>query len=292
MTSQSDTARLLVWNPANNRLEIADPNAFAITFVGFAPSCKRRCANRVAQKNIALAKSIIRSLLQPSLTEQQMGCLLFNLAKATLCQKTHQDQAASLSNGRYLEFQRSALHGGFGGGGYGRNFGAHQTEPRSHRRDENRRSGIREEHRQQEEARRQREQAEQQKREILERQRQIREALARQERERQEREQQERQRQERERQERQRQKWARQESERQECQHQEWSRRQERQRQEWARLEAERRTQREERQRHEADEQRYHEMLEQARINPRKNDSPHNESEPAVRLRRSGTARR
>jgi hypothetical protein len=98
MSSTTSTATLASWDPMQV-LSLLNPAKLAITCVGYAPSCRRRCRNPIAARNISSAKVVMRELVRPGLSDDEVKNFLFELAEYTLCRRYHQDQATVVSDG-------------------------------------------------------------------------------------------------------------------------------------------------------------------------------------------------
>jgi hypothetical protein len=110
MDSTSNHTEALIWDPEHNQFDLVYPSTVAITCIGLSPSTQQKCGNKIDEQNIAIATSVTHDLLHPESTEpqaaaSQMRDLLPSLAKATLCQQEHQDQAAALSRRWYSKFE-------------------------------------------------------------------------------------------------------------------------------------------------------------------------------------------
>lgn len=86
--------------------ELVNPDKLSITCVGYAPSCRRRCRNPIACHNIHAAKALMRQLVRPVATNDELKDLLFRLAEYTLCRRYHQNQARTVSDGWFVLVQR------------------------------------------------------------------------------------------------------------------------------------------------------------------------------------------
>jgi hypothetical protein len=98
MSSTASTATLASWDPMHV-LSLMNPAILAITCVGYAPWCRRRCRNPIAARNISSAKVVMRQLVRPGLSDDDVKNLLFELAEYLLCRRYHQDQAGVVSDG-------------------------------------------------------------------------------------------------------------------------------------------------------------------------------------------------
>ena len=98
MSSTTSTATLASWDPIAV-LSLMNPAKLAITCVGHAPSCRRRCRNAIAAHNIQSAKAVMRDLVRPGVSDDEVKNLLFELAEYTLCRRYHQNQATVVSDG-------------------------------------------------------------------------------------------------------------------------------------------------------------------------------------------------
>jgi hypothetical protein len=108
MDSRSNPPEALIWDPRHDQFDIVDPSTITITCVGI--SQESTCGNKIYEQNIATAKSVTHDLLHPGSAipreaASQMRILLSDLAKATLCQQEHQDQAAALAHKWYSKFE-------------------------------------------------------------------------------------------------------------------------------------------------------------------------------------------
>ena len=99
-------SRILIWNPANNGLEVRHPKNLPIICIDHASSRGKRCGNRIAQHYITAAQFITRHLSQTKIPiYQMMHMKMFtDLARATLCRQYHQYQAQWLAG---MWFRRS-----------------------------------------------------------------------------------------------------------------------------------------------------------------------------------------
>jgi hypothetical protein len=98
MSSTTSTATLASWDPIV-LLSLMNPTKLAITCVGYAPSCRRRCRNAIAAHNILSAKVVMRDLVRADLSDAGIKDLLYDLAGYTLCRRYHQNQATVVSDG-------------------------------------------------------------------------------------------------------------------------------------------------------------------------------------------------
>jgi hypothetical protein len=98
MSSTASTATLASWDPMHV-LSLLNPAKLAITCVGYAPSCRRRCRNPIAAQNISSAKVVMRELVRADLSDDEVKNLLFELAEYLLCRRCHQGQAGVVSDG-------------------------------------------------------------------------------------------------------------------------------------------------------------------------------------------------
>jgi len=98
MSSTASTATLASWDPMT-LLSLMNPAKLAITCVGYAPSCQRRCRNPIAAHNISSAKVVMREIVRSDLSDAEVQNLLFELAEYTLCRRSHQSQATVVSDG-------------------------------------------------------------------------------------------------------------------------------------------------------------------------------------------------
>ena len=105
MSSVSSTSTLASWDPIE-LLDLVNPDKLSITCVGYAPSCQRRCRNPVACYNIQAAKALMRQLVRPVATNDELKDMLFRLAEYTLCRRYHQNQARTVSDGWFVLVQR------------------------------------------------------------------------------------------------------------------------------------------------------------------------------------------
>lgn len=103
MTSTRKGTRIKDWDPTRNILELINQNPVIIACVGLANSNHRRCTNKIAQRNVQEAKSLISRIFQPGINPARAKDLLLQLAKCTLCQRYHQGQAEELSERWYRE---------------------------------------------------------------------------------------------------------------------------------------------------------------------------------------------
>jgi hypothetical protein len=89
-------------------LSLMNPAKLAITCVGYAPSCRRRCRNTIAVYNIQSAKAVTRELVRPGVSDDEVKNLLYELAEYTLCRRFHRAQATVVSDGwwRLLQAHR------------------------------------------------------------------------------------------------------------------------------------------------------------------------------------------
>jgi flagellar biosynthesis GTPase FlhF len=98
MSSTASTATLAFWDPMEV-LSLLNPAKLAITCVGYAPSCRRRCRNPIAARNISSAKVVMRELVRADLSDDEVKNLLFELAEYLICRRHHQNQATVVSDG-------------------------------------------------------------------------------------------------------------------------------------------------------------------------------------------------
>ncbi|KAM0695985.1 hypothetical protein Q7P36_004468 [Cladosporium allicinum] len=98
MSSTTSTSTLASWDPMAV-LSLMNPDKLAITCVGRAPSYRRRCRNAIAARNIQSAKAVMRDLVRPGVSDDEVKNLLFELAEYTLCRRDHQTQATVVSDG-------------------------------------------------------------------------------------------------------------------------------------------------------------------------------------------------
>jgi hypothetical protein len=106
----SGLTEALIWDPDYDQFDLVDLSTAAITCIGSISCTERKCDNKIDEQNIAIAKSVTHELLHPGVAEpreaaSQMRDLLSSLAKATLCQHEHQDQAAALSQKWYSNYE-------------------------------------------------------------------------------------------------------------------------------------------------------------------------------------------
>jgi hypothetical protein len=80
-----------IWDPMKV-LEMINPDKAALTCVGYAPSCKRRCRNPINVNNRAKAYAFLDALSYMNPAVNKFGPLLEKLATATLCLAYHQGQ--------------------------------------------------------------------------------------------------------------------------------------------------------------------------------------------------------
>jgi hypothetical protein len=106
MSSISSTSTLASWDPMT-LFSLMNPDKLAITCVGYAPSCRRRCRNQIAFHNIQAAKAVMRQLVRPGVSDRDLKEMLFNLAEYTLCRKPHQHQATEVSERWFRLVQRN-----------------------------------------------------------------------------------------------------------------------------------------------------------------------------------------
>jgi hypothetical protein len=97
MKSQNSPLKVLIWNRTNDSFELTNPTTSAITCIGFRSPGQKRCSNKIAGRHISIAQSINKSFLKPNPPINSIPHMLLELAKATLCQHCHQDQAQELS---------------------------------------------------------------------------------------------------------------------------------------------------------------------------------------------------
>jgi hypothetical protein len=117
MDARSKHTEALIWDPGCNQFELVYPSTVAITCIGLTPSTQQKCSNKIDEQNIAIAKAVTHDLLHPESSApqaaaSQMRDLLSSLAKATLCQQEHQDQAAALWHKWYSNFEWCESPGG------------------------------------------------------------------------------------------------------------------------------------------------------------------------------------
>lgn len=110
MDSSSNSTKALIWDPGYSQFDLVDPSTVTITCVGTIPSTQQKCDIKIDEQDIANAKSVTHDLIHPGAAEpraaaSQMRNLLSSLAKAILCQKEHQDQAAALSQKWYSNYE-------------------------------------------------------------------------------------------------------------------------------------------------------------------------------------------
>jgi hypothetical protein len=110
MNFLSDLTKALIWDPNYDQFDLVDPRTAATTCIGIIPSTQQKCDNKIDEQNIAIAKTVTHDLLHPKATEpreaaSQVRNILSSLAKATLCQQEHQDQAAALSQKWYSNYE-------------------------------------------------------------------------------------------------------------------------------------------------------------------------------------------
>ena len=86
--------------------QLVNPDKLSITCVGYAPSCRRRCRNPIAFRNVQAAKTVMRQAVRPGVSNTDLKEMLFDLAEYTLCQRYHQDQATNVSNRWFGMVQR------------------------------------------------------------------------------------------------------------------------------------------------------------------------------------------
>ena len=98
MSSTGSTATLASWDPIQ-LLSLMNPDKLAITCVGHAASCRRRCRNAIAAHNIQSAKIVMRNLVRSGLSDNEVKNLLFELAEYTLCRRYHLGQATVILDG-------------------------------------------------------------------------------------------------------------------------------------------------------------------------------------------------
>jgi hypothetical protein len=106
----SNLTKALIWDPNHDQFDLLDPSTVPITCIGITSYTQRKCDNEIDEQNIAITKSVTHDLLHPEATEpreaaSQVRNLLSNLAKATLYQQEHQDQAAALSQKWYSNYE-------------------------------------------------------------------------------------------------------------------------------------------------------------------------------------------
>ena len=86
--------------------QLVNPDKMSITCVGYAPSCRRRCRNPIAYRNVQAAKAVMRQVVRPGLSNTDLKAMLHDLAEYTLCQGAHQYQAANVSDRWFGMVQR------------------------------------------------------------------------------------------------------------------------------------------------------------------------------------------
>ena len=86
--------------------QLVNPDKMSITCVGYAPSCGRRCRNPIACHNIQAAKTVMRQIVRPGVSDTDLKEMLLNLAEYTLCRRYHQNQATEVSNRWFVMVQR------------------------------------------------------------------------------------------------------------------------------------------------------------------------------------------
>lgn len=77
--------------------QLMNPDKLAMTCVGHAPSCGRRCRNPIAHHNVQAAKGVMRQIVRPVASDDELKEMLFDLAGYTLCRRYHQNQARTVS---------------------------------------------------------------------------------------------------------------------------------------------------------------------------------------------------
>ncbi|KAF2651660.1 hypothetical protein K491DRAFT_606444, partial [Lophiostoma macrostomum CBS 122681] len=83
------------WDPETT-LDIINPDRGTLTCVGYAPSCRRRCRNLINQYNRESAHHLLDKLSYINVATTNIDADLYELARLTLCQRYHQDQARSM----------------------------------------------------------------------------------------------------------------------------------------------------------------------------------------------------
>ncbi|GAB7328350.1 hypothetical protein MBLNU13_g00340t1 [Cladosporium sp. NU13] len=105
MSSVSSTSTLASWDPME-LFQLVNPDKMSITCVGYAPSCRRRCRNPIAYRNVQAAKELMRQVVRPGVSNTDLKEMLFDLAEYTLCRRDHPDQATDMSNRWFGMVQR------------------------------------------------------------------------------------------------------------------------------------------------------------------------------------------
>jgi hypothetical protein len=106
MSSISSTSTLASWDPME-LFALMNPDKLAITCVGYAPSCGRRCRDQIAFHNIQAAKAVMKRLVRPGVSDRELKEMLFDLAEYTLCRRYHQLQATEVSERWFGLVQRN-----------------------------------------------------------------------------------------------------------------------------------------------------------------------------------------
>src|SRR5271156_3876630 len=81
------------WDPCAT-LEIINPDKGSLTCVGYAPTRRRRCQNRIAQENQSCAFQMLEALAYKSPNSKSVRSQLEQIAALSLCRRYHQDQVA------------------------------------------------------------------------------------------------------------------------------------------------------------------------------------------------------
>jgi hypothetical protein len=92
-------SQILIWDSTSHRFDLVNPDTSTITCIGITSSHKKKkCTNKIAQHNITDAVSTTQKLLRPPLpiSKTERTELFKQLAKATLCQQSHQHYSADL----------------------------------------------------------------------------------------------------------------------------------------------------------------------------------------------------
>lgn len=78
--------------------QLVNPDKLSMTCVGYAPSCRRRCRNPIAFRNVQAVKEVMRQVVRPGASNTDLKEMLYDLAGYTLCRRDHQNQATGVSD--------------------------------------------------------------------------------------------------------------------------------------------------------------------------------------------------
>ena len=85
----------LAWDPCAI-LEIVNPDRGCLTCVGYAPSQRRRCRNRIAAENRSCVYTMLEALANTSPNSRSIKSQLEQIAALALCRRYHQNQVDSV----------------------------------------------------------------------------------------------------------------------------------------------------------------------------------------------------